>query len=327
MATKTCGLEKMRNKTIGLVGYKKKEISSFKKKFKRFKFLNINDKNFYKKKSTNIDALIVLFEYPIKNSLSNFLSEKFELFKKLKWFHLSRAGVDECIPFMKNYKFKFTSGKKIQGPNVSEHCIALLLLLTRSIFAMDKSNNYLRPTEILNKKILITGLGGIGLEIAKKLSAFGAKIYSVNDTKINKRFIIENYKLRDVKKIINNFDIVINALPLTSITKNFFDIKIFRKMKKNSYFVNISRDQTINMKDFKKILKKKKFAGVGIDNTGSFKMKQKIYYNSKNNFILTDHQAGVSTNLSRRKELIYNNINNYYYGKKLSYLVSKDKEY
>ena len=327
MATKTCGLEKMRNKTIGLVGYKKKEISSFKKKFKRFKFLNINDKNFYKKKSTNIDALIVLFEYPIKNSLSNFLSEKFELFKKLKWFHLSRAGVDECIPFMKNYKFKFTSGKKIQGPNVSEHCIALLLLLTRSIFAMDKSKNYLRPTEILNKRILITGLGGIGLEIAKKLSAFGAKIYSVNRSKVSTRFIVKNYKLSDVKKIINNFDIVINALPLTSITKNFFDIKIFRKMKKNSYFVNISRDQTINMKDFKKILKKKKLAGVGIDNTGSFKMKQKIYYNSKNNFILTDHQAGVSTNLSRRKELIYNNINNYYYGKKLSYLVSKDKEY
>ena len=90
---------------------------------------------------------------------------------------------------------------------------------------MDKTKNYSRPTEILNKKILITGLGGIGLEIAKKLSAFGAKIYSVNDTKVNKRFIIKNYKLGDVKKVINNFDIVINALPLTSITKNFLIMK------------------------------------------------------------------------------------------------------
>ena len=54
---------------------------------------------------------------------------------------------------------------------------------------MDQSKNYSRPTEILNKKILITGLGGIGLEIAKKLSAFGGKIYSVNDSKINKKFI------------------------------------------------------------------------------------------------------------------------------------------
>ena len=33
-------------KIIGLVGYKKKEIINFEKKFKKFKFLNINDKNF-----------------------------------------------------------------------------------------------------------------------------------------------------------------------------------------------------------------------------------------------------------------------------------------
>ena len=121
-------------KLIGLVGYKNKEILNFKNKFKKFKFLNINDKNFYKNESTNIDALIVLFEYPVKNSLSKFLSEKFKLFKKLKWFHLSRAGIDECIPFMKNYKFKFTSGKKIQGPNVSEHCIALFIIINKINF-------------------------------------------------------------------------------------------------------------------------------------------------------------------------------------------------
>ena len=102
MATKTCSLEKMKKKIIGLVGYQKKEILNFKKKFKKFNFLNINDQNFYKNESTNIDALIVLVEYPVKKSLSKFLSEKFKLFKKLKWFHLSRAGVDECIPFMKN---------------------------------------------------------------------------------------------------------------------------------------------------------------------------------------------------------------------------------
>ena len=60
-------------KLIGLVGYKKKEILNFNKKFKKFKFLNINDKNFYKKESINIDALIVLFEYPVRNSLSKFL--------------------------------------------------------------------------------------------------------------------------------------------------------------------------------------------------------------------------------------------------------------
>tara|TARA_Y100000294_G_scaffold71276_1_gene67533 strand:- start:684 stop:1052 length:369 start_codon:yes stop_codon:yes gene_type:complete len=94
---------------------------------------------------------------------------------------------------------------------------------------------------------------------------------------------------------------------------------IASKISKKGFKKIIKHYTDITPQNIKKILKKKKFAGVGIDNTGSFKMKKKIYYNSKTNFILTDHQAGVSTNLSRRKELIYNNINNYYYGKKLRY--------
>ena len=268
----------------------------------------------------------MLYEYPARKSLSLFLTKKFKLFKNLEWLHLSRAGV-ESLPYMKNYKFRFTSGKVIQGPNVSEHCISLLLSLTRSLFSLNRKKRHLRPTEINGKKVLITGLGGIGQEIAKKLISFGAKVYSVNTSGIKKKYVIKNYKLKDVKKIIKNFEIIINAMPLTSKTKNFYDKKIFQSMNDKSFFINISRDQTINIKDFKEILKKKKFLGVGIDNTGSFKMKEKIYFNHKYNFILTDHQAGVSTNLLRRRRLIDNNLKNFYVGKKLNYIVSKEKEY
>ena len=97
----------------------------------------------------------------------------------------------------------------------------------------------------------------------KNYLLLGQKIYSVNRSKVSTRFIVKNYKLSDVKKIINNFDIVINALPLTTTTKNFFNAKIFKNMKKNSYFINISRDQTIDVKDFKKILKKEKICWSG----------------------------------------------------------------
>ena len=98
-------------------------------------------------------------------------------------------------------------------------------------------------------------------------------------------------------------------------------------MKKKSFFVNISRDQTINIKDLKKYIKSKKFSGVAIDNTGSFKMKNKVFYDKKTNFLLTDHQAGISTNLERRKILIIKNIENYYKKRKLYFEVSKIKQY
>jgi len=259
--------------------------------------------------------------------LSKFLSKEYEFFKKLEWLHLSRAGIDECLPYLKNYKFKLTSGKKIQGPNVSEHCLSLLLALTRGLFSEYHKTSFLRPTEIKDKKVLIFGLGGIGLEIAKKIDSFGAEIHSVNDENVKFKRILKNYTLEQSKKIIKNFDIIINALPYTFKTKNFFNKSFFSKMKKKSFFVNISRDQTINIKDLKKYIKSKKFSGVAIDNTGSFKMKNKVFYDKKTNFLLTDHQAGISTNLERRKILIIKNIENYYKKRKLYFEVSKIKQY
>ena len=53
---------------------------------------------------------------------------------------------------------------------------------------MDQSKNYSRPTEILNKKSQLLVWVVAGLEIAKTVS-FRGKIYSVNDSKINKKFI------------------------------------------------------------------------------------------------------------------------------------------
>ena len=55
-------------------------------------------------------------------------------------------------------------------------------------------------------------------------------------------------------------------------------------------------------------------------------MEDKVYFNKKN-FILTNHQAGISTNYERRKLLIYKNLENFYYKKKLIHQVSKTKGY
>jgi phosphoglycerate dehydrogenase-like enzyme len=315
-------------KKIGIVGLKPSEISLLKKKYKKFQFLNVNDSNFFSEGILSINALVVLYEYPVKKNLSVFLRKKHKEFKKLEWLHLTRAGIDECEPFIKDYNFKFTAGKKIQGPNVSEHCLSLLLALTRGLFDQFNEKKYsFRPTEIKEKKIIIAGFGGIGKEIAIKLKAFGCIISSIDHSKISKKLVEKNYSLNQISKIIKNYDILINALPLTKKTKKIFDKKVFKNMKNNSIFVSVSRDQTINIKDLNFFIKKKKFLGIAIDNTGSFKMKKKVVYDKKHNFILSDHLAGVTTNNDRRIKLIYDNIESYVSKKKIKFEVSKIKGY
>ena len=67
----------MSAKLVGLVGYSQKEVKFFKKKYKKLNFIIINDKNFFNKKTLQINALVVLYEYPIKNTLSKFIKRNF----------------------------------------------------------------------------------------------------------------------------------------------------------------------------------------------------------------------------------------------------------
>ena len=99
-------------KLIGIVGLKKNELSKVRSKYSNFKFIDINDKNLFDQDILEINALIVLYEYPVRKKLSIFLKKNFKIFKKLEWVHLTRAGVDECEPYLQSYHFKLTAGKK-----------------------------------------------------------------------------------------------------------------------------------------------------------------------------------------------------------------------
>ena len=84
---------KMKNRLIGLVGYKKSEILKFENKFKKFEFINITDNNFFSKKTLKIDALIILFEYPVKKiSFSFFYQKNFFCLKILNGFIYQGLG-------------------------------------------------------------------------------------------------------------------------------------------------------------------------------------------------------------------------------------------
>lgn len=55
-------------------------------------------------------------------------------------------------------------------------------------------------------------------------------------------------------------------------------------------------------------------------------MGKKLFFN-KNNLIITNHQAGLIDNTSRRKELSISNLNRFYKNVQLKNLVSKELEY
>ncbi len=312
----------MNKRNIAIIGLGNSDLKLLKAKYKKINIINLKDK-ISKKKIYNVEAFIVYKEWPIRKYLNQFIKKDFINFKKLRWFHLSRAGVDSLLPNINKYKFKITCGKGLNNVNSSEHALAMLLFLTRNL------NNHKNPhTEINGKKVLIVGLGGIGSSLARRLSFLGADVSGVvNYNKKKYNFLNKCYYQTELPNIISKFDILINIVPLTKKTFGMFNSKIFNKMKKGVYFVSISRDGTIEMDHLKKYFYQKKFSGLGIDFTEYENKKKFDSMIKKENIIFTNHSAGKSDSFKNRLDLIIKNLDHFLKKRKLKNIVSIEKQY
>lgn len=215
--------------------------------------------------------------------------------KKLKWIHITSAGVGEMISILNNYHITLTNSSGVSPIPIAEHVFTYLLMFTRQI---DQAyNNQLNnvwnsptPEELYNKTIGIIGFGRVGKRIAEIAKAFGMNIYASNFRRRTDDPLIKTEK--NIKKILSNSDYVIDCLPLTEMTKNYFSLEKFKQMKKTAYFINVGIGQTVNEEDLIKALENKIIAGAGLD----VYEKEPLPSTSKlwklKNVILTSHNAG-----------------------------------
>ena len=206
-------------------------MKTLKKIYKKINFIEY----FINKKYDKLDALISIN----RTSFNNFYYNDFEkISPKLKWIHIAAAGLDIYPKIFKlSDGCKVTNGKIIQGPEVADHAMALLLSLTRNIYEIAKYGHSAkfskRPIELAKKKLLIVGYGGVGKYVAERAFAFGMKIsvlqknYTPIPQKVENIFFSEDYE-----KAVKDQDVIIYTLPLTSKTRKMYNNETAKKFKK-----------------------------------------------------------------------------------------------
>ena len=301
----------------------KKYFNQLAKKFKKGNFIFIDEtkKNKIFKEAESSNAII---NCPQKY----FNNELLKKSKKLQWVHTGRAGVEDMIfDKFQQSNITLTCGKVIQGPGLADHAVALILYFSRNI-GHDSSNRkkfVSRPIELKNKTCGIIGLGGAGMLIAERLKSFGMRVIGFSDDIPQMISSIDEFI--DVEKIYENLkdiDVLVCAAPLTNVTKNFINYDFFKKMKKDSIFINISRGKIVNLKDLVKNRIFKKFKGLGLDVTDPEPLSKNNLLKKSENVLITNHSAGLSdVNRSRSIELLNANLNRFF--KKMSLLNVVDK--
>lgn len=156
--------------------------------------------------------------------------------------------------------------------SVSQFTFTLIAALVRQIFpAVEAVKNGTCTMgdytgRNLNAMTLgVVGGGNIGAGVCSIAYGLGMKIL-VHDV-LPKKELEQKYNVQYVEfdELLQKSDIVSMHVPSTKETYHMMTDKQFKMMKFNSYFVNVSRGELVNLDDLLKYVKNGKLNGVGLD--------------------------------------------------------------
>jgi phosphoglycerate dehydrogenase-like enzyme len=240
-------------------------------------------------------------------------------YTRLKYVQSMSAGLD-IFPLekLKERNIPIINASGVYSVAISEFVIMRILQIykqtrffekNQKVGAWKKSHNLLTLTD---KRVAIIGYGDIGSNVAKRLSAFDAKIISINRSEKNDAYIDEHYHISKLNDVVSTCDIVVICAPHTEQTHELFNDEVFSAMKDTSVLVNIARGKLINENDLIKHLDAGRFLGVALDVTYDEPLLKTSKLWGYDNVYMSPHNSYYS-------DMILDNLFKYVYNNLIAY--------
>lgn len=259
----------------------------------------------------------------------------------LRWIHNYTVGMDYCngITEQQLQDIVFTNNKRLSGPAIAEHTIAMLLSLTRGLPAYHRAQTEMKFKrgaagtaafgELRGKTMLVVGLGGIGTEIASRANGLGMRVIATRRSSKEKPEFVDIVGLPDeLFALAAQADVVANALPLTSETTGIFNKAFFDALKPGAIFLSVGRGKSTVTADLVAALESGRLSAAGLDVTDPEPLPGTSPLWQMPNVIITPHVAAASAETHRRSSVIaVENLRRYAAGEPLLNVVDMRRGY
>jgi phosphoglycerate dehydrogenase-like enzyme len=250
---------------------------------------------------------------------------------KLRYILNYSAGVDHCIKtdLSKRKGLVVTNSKRILGPPIAEHVIGMMYSHTRKLYVYHqrqlekkwdrKATKRDKLWEVQGRTMLVVGLGGIGTEVAKRANGLGMTVIGLrNSSRKGPKYVSYVGLSNELHKLAGKADVVVNTVPLTPKTKYMFDAKFFKSMKRDAYFINVGRGQSVVSKDLVEALNKGIIGGAALDVQDPEPLPPDNPLWTAKNITITPHiSSGSERRMSRFWLLVRENLRRYVNGEKM----------
>lgn len=261
----------------------------------------------------------------------------FEAARQLKWVQTEGAGIDNLLfsEFVES-PIILTSAKGTVGTHLADHTWALLLGLLRGVGRAVRERTWDNRMSIRRESwelggatLGIVGLGGVGIEVARRAGGFGMEVIAVDPEPLEKPdFVREIWGTDRFYDLLEQSDVVSVCCPLTQRTRGLFDREAFRHMKPGALLVNVTRGPIIDGDALLEALDQGLISGAGLDVTSPEPLPADSPLWDHPHVIITPHASGGSPlRLDRTIDLFCENLRRFSDGRELLSVIDKQKGY
>ncbi|MGH2356249.1 MAG: D-2-hydroxyacid dehydrogenase [Chloroflexota bacterium] len=253
---------------------------------------------------------------------------------RLRWIQVGSAGVEAYLfPALVESDIVFTNAKVIYGSHLADHLMAFILAFNRNLPHLWRcqqqeaweSRANLRPMEMAGETLLIVGLGGTGMAVARRAAGFEMRILAVTRSdKPRPEGVSEVGRPHELHRLLPEADHVATCCALTRQTYHLFGEREFALMKPTAVIHNVTRGGVIDHQALVRALRAGEIAGAGLDVTEPEPLPAGHPLWQMPNVLITPHASGHSPRSGRRMfALLQENLRRFAAGEPLANVVDQ----
>jgi phosphoglycerate dehydrogenase-like enzyme len=260
--------------------------------------------------------------------------ELFARAKKLRWICAARAGLggDWFYDALVQSDVVVTNMRGSYNEHLAAHAVAFVLAFARRFEHYLPQQQWQRGPGMIDlptKTVLIVGVGGAGSETSKLCAAFGMRVLGTDPRVTDPPPGMAELCTPDrLEERLGEADFVIVTTPETPETLGMFNARLFSRMKRGAYFINISRGGCVVTADLIAALRSGQLAGAGLDVVDPEPLPPDSPLWGMPNVLITPHVA-ISGAPYRQKweEILLENCRRFANNEPLLNVVDKEKWY
>jgi phosphoglycerate dehydrogenase-like enzyme len=224
----------------------------------------------------------------------------------LRWVQSPASAVDDLLPLaaLRERGVMVTNGRGVQAVPIAEHAMAGLLMLARKLdrtLVAQRAHRWIqnelfddRPWTLQGKRIVIVGVGAIGMEIARRARAFEMSIVGVRrhaDQPVPS-FIERVFAPDRLNDALAGADVLVLSAPAVSATQRIIGSEQLALLNPGAVLVNVARAQIVDGPALETALRSGRLGGAVLDVFEQEPLPESSALWDLPNVVITPHSSG-----------------------------------